>query len=108
MAPRGIGLMAAMFFLGGIARRGFDTRPLVALGFVLIGVASWQLGSLDLNMAMSNFIGADDDPGGRHGPDLPESFGGGAELDSARADGLRGQPVLDDAQYRRHRSERRC
>ncbi len=56
MAPRGIGLMAAMFFLGGIAKRGIDTRPLVALGFVLIGVASWQLGSLDLNMSEWNFM----------------------------------------------------
>ncbi len=57
MAPRGMGLMAAMFFLGGIAKRGYDTRPLVILGFILLGVASWRLGSLDLNMSMWNFIG---------------------------------------------------
>jgi MFS transporter, DHA2 family, multidrug resistance protein len=56
MAPRGLGLMAAMFFLGGIAKRGIDTRPLVALGFVLIGVATWQLGSLNLTMSMWNFM----------------------------------------------------
>jgi MFS transporter, DHA2 family, multidrug resistance protein len=56
MAPRGIGLMVAMFFLGGIAKRGVDTRPLVGLGFILIGLASWQLGSLDLNMSTANFI----------------------------------------------------
>src|SRR5271154_6256045 len=56
MAPRGVGVLTAMFFLGGIAKRGFDTRPLVALGFVLIGVASWQLGSLDLNMSEWNFM----------------------------------------------------
>jgi DHA2 family multidrug resistance protein len=56
MAPRGLGVMSAMFLLGGIARRGYDTRPMVAFGFVLIGVATWQLGSLDLSMAISNFI----------------------------------------------------
>ena len=56
MAPRGMGLMAAMFFLGGIAKRGFDTRPLVIFGFFLIGIASWSLGSLNLNMSMWNFI----------------------------------------------------
>jgi MFS transporter, DHA2 family, multidrug resistance protein len=56
MAPRGFGVMASMFFLGGIARRGYDTRPLVALGFMLVAGASWTLGNLDLNMAMSNFI----------------------------------------------------
>ena len=56
MAPRGLGLMAAMFLLGGIAKRGIDTRPLVAFGFILIGVASWQLGSLNLNMSMWDFM----------------------------------------------------
>src|SRR6516164_2861089 len=38
MLPRGLGLTVAMFFLGGIARRGYDTRPLVGLGFSLMGV----------------------------------------------------------------------
>ena len=56
MAPRGLGVMSAMFLLGGIARRGYDTRPLVAFGFVLVGLATWQLGSLNLNMSISNFI----------------------------------------------------
>jgi MFS transporter, DHA2 family, multidrug resistance protein len=56
MAPRGLGLAASMFLLGGLARRGYDTRPLVVVGFFLVGLASWQLGSLDLSMSMSNFI----------------------------------------------------
>jgi MFS transporter, DHA2 family, multidrug resistance protein len=56
MAPRGFGLMAAMFILGAIARRGYDPRPVVALGFVLVGAATWQLGNLDLSMGVSNFI----------------------------------------------------
>jgi MFS transporter, DHA2 family, multidrug resistance protein len=56
MAPRGLGVMTAMFLLGGIARRGYDTRPMVAFGFFLIGVSTWTLGSLNLGMAISNFI----------------------------------------------------
>ena len=55
MAPRGLGVMVSMFFLGGIAKRGYDTRPLVIFGFCLIGAASWALGGLDLNMQMSDF-----------------------------------------------------
>jgi len=56
MLPRGVGLTAAMFFLGGIARRGYDTRPLVAFGFSLVGVSVWILGSLSLSMAPLNFV----------------------------------------------------
>lgn len=56
MAPRGAGVMAAMFLLGGIAKKGYDTRPLVGLGFGLIGISAWLLGGLDLTMSMSNFI----------------------------------------------------
>jgi len=56
MLPRGVGLTLAMFFLGGIARRGYDTRPLVVFGFFLVGAAVWSLGSLNLNMAVRNFV----------------------------------------------------
>jgi DHA2 family multidrug resistance protein len=56
MAPRGVGVMASMFLLGGIARRGYDTRPLVMVGFGLVGYSAWMLGGLDLSMAMRNFI----------------------------------------------------
>ncbi|HEV7987271.1 MAG TPA: DHA2 family efflux MFS transporter permease subunit [Candidatus Binataceae bacterium] len=56
MAPRGVGVMAAMFFLGAIARRGFDTRKLVFLGYILIAVAQWELSTLDLSMSISNFV----------------------------------------------------
>src|SRR5579885_883621 len=56
MAPRGMGVMASMFLLGGIAKKGYDTRPLVIFGFFLIGFSAWMLGGLDLTMSMSNFI----------------------------------------------------
>jgi MFS transporter, DHA2 family, multidrug resistance protein len=56
MLPRGLGLTVAMFFLGGIARRGHDTRPLVMFGFTLVGVGMWLLSALNLNMAVWNFV----------------------------------------------------
>jgi DHA2 family multidrug resistance protein len=56
MAPRGMGVMASMFVLGGLARRGYETRPLVYLGFILIAIAQWQLAALDLTMGIWNFI----------------------------------------------------
>jgi DHA2 family multidrug resistance protein len=56
LPPATIRVLSAMFLLGGIARRGYDTRPLVIFGFFLLGAATWQLGSLDLNMSISNFI----------------------------------------------------
>ncbi len=58
-------------------------------------------GQLDLSMAIVEFHLADNDSGGRDGIGFPESFGVGAGLDSARADGLCGESVFDDAQYRR-------
>jgi DHA2 family multidrug resistance protein len=48
--------MAAMFLLGGLARKGYDTRALVYLGYILIGIAQWELSTLDLTMSISNFV----------------------------------------------------
>jgi len=56
MAPRGLGVMAAMFLLGWLARRGYGTRSLVFVGFTLIAFAQLQLAALDLSMSMSDFI----------------------------------------------------
>ena len=49
MAPRGIGTMFAMIMLGSLARRGFDTRWLVAIGFALVAFAMWSLAGLNLS-----------------------------------------------------------
>src|SRR5258708_30456227 len=43
MAPRGFGTMASMLLLGSIARRGFDTRFLIAIGFVFVSYAMWAM-----------------------------------------------------------------
>jgi DHA2 family multidrug resistance protein len=48
MAPRGFGTMFAMIILGAIARRGGDIRPLVGIGFVLVGFAMWEMAGLNL------------------------------------------------------------
>ena len=101
MAPRGLGVMAAMFLLGGIARRGYDTRPLVAFGFCLIGVSTWTLGEPQPRHGNFELHLADGDPGSWDGFGLPESLRGGAELDSTRTNGIRGESLFDDAQCRR-------
>ena len=48
MAPRGIGTMCAMLVLGSVSRHGYDTRPLVGIGFALVAAAMWFLSGLNL------------------------------------------------------------
>jgi MFS transporter, DHA2 family, multidrug resistance protein len=48
MAPRGFGTMFSMIILGFIARRGGDIRPLVGIGFILVGFAMWEMAGLNL------------------------------------------------------------
>jgi DHA2 family multidrug resistance protein len=48
MAPRGIGTMAAMIVLGTMARRGYDIRPLVGIGFALVAFAMIAMAGLNL------------------------------------------------------------
>ncbi len=48
MAPRGFGTMFAMIILGSYARRGGDIRPLVGIGFALVGFAMWEMSGLTL------------------------------------------------------------
>jgi DHA2 family multidrug resistance protein len=48
MAPRGFGTMFAMLILGSLARRGFDTRFLIGIGFGLVAFAMWSMAGLNL------------------------------------------------------------
>jgi MFS transporter, DHA2 family, multidrug resistance protein len=48
MAPRGFGTMFAMLILGSLARRGFDTRILIAVGFFLVSFAMFSMAGLNL------------------------------------------------------------
>jgi len=48
MGPRGFGTMFSMLLLGSVARRGFDTRFLLAVGFLFVAFAMWSLSGLNL------------------------------------------------------------
>ncbi|MFZ1887646.1 MAG: DHA2 family efflux MFS transporter permease subunit [Candidatus Binataceae bacterium] len=56
MAPRGIGTMFAMIVLGALARRGVDIRPLVGIGFVLVGFAMWSMAGLNLQSDITRIV----------------------------------------------------
>src|SRR5260370_37120675 len=40
--------MFSMSILGALARRGADIRPLVGIGFILVGFAMWEMSGLNL------------------------------------------------------------
>ncbi len=50
MAPRGIGTMIAMFSLGQLARTGWDTRPLIGVGFILMASGLWTMAGWNLQV----------------------------------------------------------
>jgi MFS transporter, DHA2 family, multidrug resistance protein len=51
--PRGFGTLAGMFAIGQISRRGYDTRWLVGLGFVLMAYALWSMSRWTLDVGIS-------------------------------------------------------
>ena len=53
VSPRGFGALAALFFVGALVGR-VDSRLLAALGFIVMGVSSFLLCRLTLQMAMGN------------------------------------------------------
>lgn len=57
VTPRGIGLFAALFIVGALVQR-VDTRVLVGIGFAGIGLSSFLLSRIDLQVAMSNIVPA--------------------------------------------------
>jgi DHA2 family multidrug resistance protein len=56
MAPRGLGVMPAMFFTGWLGKRGVRLRPFVGLGFLLVALANWRLAHLDITMSIYDFV----------------------------------------------------
>jgi DHA2 family multidrug resistance protein len=56
MAPRGFGTMFAMLLLGTLARRGYDTRPLIGIGFALVAFAMWRMAGLNLQVSASQIM----------------------------------------------------
>jgi DHA2 family multidrug resistance protein len=52
LAPRGLATMLSMVVVGQIARRGFDTRPLVGVGFILMTMGLWTMSGWDLDVSL--------------------------------------------------------
>jgi DHA2 family multidrug resistance protein len=55
VSPRGLGAMASMIMVGVLVRY-VDDRLLMAFGFALLGVSTWMLGNLSLEIGMSSVI----------------------------------------------------
>jgi len=56
VVPRGAGTLCAMLMVGEMSRRGWDTRFLVGLGFVVLSYAVWQMGQWTLAVGMNNLV----------------------------------------------------
>ncbi len=52
MAPRAVGSLCSMFLIGQLARRRYDTRPLIALGFILMAFGMWMMSKWNLSVSM--------------------------------------------------------
>jgi DHA2 family multidrug resistance protein len=56
VAPRGLGTLVAMLAIGQLSRRGFDTRPWVGLGFLVLAFALWSMSHWTLQVGMSSIF----------------------------------------------------
>jgi DHA2 family multidrug resistance protein len=54
-SPRGLGAMASMMMVGVLVRK-IDARLLMAFGFGLLGVSTWMLGNISLQIGMSSVV----------------------------------------------------
>jgi DHA2 family multidrug resistance protein len=54
--PRGFATMLGMLLIGGLSRRGTDTRWLVGVGFALLGYSLWTMGGWTLGIAPGNML----------------------------------------------------
>jgi MFS transporter, DHA2 family, multidrug resistance protein len=52
LAPRALGTMASMLLVGQLARLGFDTRPWVGVGFVLMSIGLGVMSQWNLQVSM--------------------------------------------------------
>jgi DHA2 family multidrug resistance protein len=55
VSPRGLGAMASMV-LAGILVRYIDGRLLMAFGFAVLGVSTWMLGQINLEIGISSVV----------------------------------------------------
>jgi DHA2 family multidrug resistance protein len=55
VSPRGIGAMVSMMAVGVLVRY-IDGRALMAFGFALLGVSTWTLGQINLEIGMASVV----------------------------------------------------
>jgi DHA2 family multidrug resistance protein len=55
VSPRGVGSMVSMIAAGILVRR-IDERALMVFGFALLGISTWMLGDINLEIGMSSVI----------------------------------------------------
>jgi MFS transporter, DHA2 family, multidrug resistance protein len=55
VSPRGLGSLVSMVVVGRLVRR-VDSRILIAIGFAILGGATWALGGLNLEIGMRNVV----------------------------------------------------
>jgi len=51
-APVGLGSMFAMMLAGQLSSAGYNTRPLVGVGFTLLAVGAWLMSGMNLQVSM--------------------------------------------------------
>ncbi len=57
VSPRGVGAFAALFFVGALVGR-VDSRLLAGVGFAMLGISSFMLSRLSLQMSIHNIVPA--------------------------------------------------
>src|SRR5260370_13325089 len=56
VAPRGVGVIAALLIVGRLSRRGIDTRPLVCAGFILGAYEVLRMSQWDFSVSASGVM----------------------------------------------------
>jgi MFS transporter, DHA2 family, multidrug resistance protein len=51
-APRGLGSMVGMLLVGQASRHGYDTKPMVGVGFGLVALGTWLMSGWNLQASM--------------------------------------------------------
>jgi DHA2 family multidrug resistance protein len=54
--PRGLGAGLCMLLMGQLSRFGFETRPLMGVGFALASYAIWMMSGWDLQVSMNSVL----------------------------------------------------
>ncbi|MCL4671797.1 MAG: DHA2 family efflux MFS transporter permease subunit [Sphingomonadaceae bacterium] len=56
LMPRGVGVLVSMQLSGLLMRRGWDARPVVAMGFLICAVSLWQMAHWSLEVDATHVV----------------------------------------------------